>query len=918
MAVSGTLRLLTLAAIPVLFAACEAQFDPNQGRKYPCDPSSESAAQCPGGFVCGLEGFCRDRNERGDWLCQSDSDCPALEGESWHCGHPAGFDNPMRCYDRSDAGTVWCRYDAGSEDCAEGWRCGVEGRCHDQTPRAYGCNSDSDCAGGWRCSFDGTCHDTAAEGLREPLPIQRLVRERLNPELPSNPDDFSVNSDFYPGYERYSAVEDGGVSFTRLIRTGTTLDDGGIAFAIRSDVSVLPSPSAVATRYGPKNGDGVLTWVVSGDLLKDVTPALEEGGKVRTLGQVPEGAQLRYFDRLNSNQEILFAFAGNEYAAYDITADRVSPIQTLSVSGAPASFRDVTDLEIGGYQSCDGTYCHPIALATTSAGLFYAPSGSTSWLDEAGKPSSVPRFVPVHHAGLSNSACGDTAPNLGRIRAIADEVAIERLDTTDAPEILLLQWPDGAVPPAASCGDMGIEQATSCPACPSGARMDDFTLSWAQDENGEWIFAPVARCTLVTEDGGSTSGTWGSIRTSTGGCSLVEAPSSLPAVALRAPSSTPDTLDFIDRAGRPYVCGEGNGVDTFDPSECHPLMLTKAPPALMGDPASHWFMALDSEVQDGGYVTRAWRHEPSVGMVPAEREESFCLDDEHLLASVRGNPQYVFERDPANGDVVLRHAEDLDEPATVDWWDDCHDKLKPQLARLQAASSVDWSWPERPELFSYLASTPDGGTALLAAAGDRVWAGEVSNLEAPDAPAIIPVRAVPLPFARISSVTVLDHGEGSEYLRGYLLVNQRLFELVAATKERFDTREIVVPEELVAVFSDGEHGRVGTRGGNVFSLPVPVRIGQGPLAEDDPAAQDFASLNGDTFAVGVHGLYRLEKIEGSPVGVWRKLELQKWLPDDSAVASFEGARFYPLRDGLAVVTAHGVMYRLTYSPPSGE
>jgi hypothetical protein len=110
---------------------CEARIDPEVGRRYPCDPEKADPNECPGGFVCGLEGFCRDPNAEGSWLCASTSDCPQLEGRLWHCGYPNGFDDPMRCYDRADAGAVTCRYDAGSGDCAPDWKCGVDGRCHD-------------------------------------------------------------------------------------------------------------------------------------------------------------------------------------------------------------------------------------------------------------------------------------------------------------------------------------------------------------------------------------------------------------------------------------------------------------------------------------------------------------------------------------------------------------------------------------------------------------------------------------------------------------------------------------------------------------------------------------------------------------------------------------------------------------------
>src|SRR5262249_35146575 len=63
-----------------------------------------------------------------------------------------------------------CRPDAGAEQCPAGWRCGIEGRCHDRSvSAAWPCVSDADCEQGDRCGLERVCHarDAGAAWLCE-------------------------------------------------------------------------------------------------------------------------------------------------------------------------------------------------------------------------------------------------------------------------------------------------------------------------------------------------------------------------------------------------------------------------------------------------------------------------------------------------------------------------------------------------------------------------------------------------------------------------------------------------------------------------------------------------------------------------------------------------------------------------------
>jgi hypothetical protein len=77
-----------------------------------------------------------------------DAQCPA----GWRCGLEGS------CHDRSVAADYLCHADG---DCEQSWRCGLNGRCHARDVGApLQCNTDNDCEQGWRCTCCGVgiCH----------------------------------------------------------------------------------------------------------------------------------------------------------------------------------------------------------------------------------------------------------------------------------------------------------------------------------------------------------------------------------------------------------------------------------------------------------------------------------------------------------------------------------------------------------------------------------------------------------------------------------------------------------------------------------------------------------------------------------------------------------------------------------------
>ncbi|MBL9038255.1 MAG: hypothetical protein JNG84_07075 [Archangium sp.] len=139
--------------------------DPMVPGPYRCTTN----AHCTAGWQCTLDGTCVDPKTPGAYRCESNANCTA----GWHCGK-----NKV-CYSRADAGDVECRSSV-PEDCAVGWRCGLNGRCHDTDAGApYDCVVDGDCERAWRCAFNNRCLDSSSDGLLanadSGTPISRVV-----------------------------------------------------------------------------------------------------------------------------------------------------------------------------------------------------------------------------------------------------------------------------------------------------------------------------------------------------------------------------------------------------------------------------------------------------------------------------------------------------------------------------------------------------------------------------------------------------------------------------------------------------------------------------------------------------------------------------------------------------------------------
>ena len=111
--VPGRTRLSTppgwLLLIALALVGCSNRLVDGVPRLYACD-RAEGLNSCPGGWRCGLSGFCQDPTQALPYSCESSDDCSA----AWHCGAE------RLCYDRATARDRSCRENGG--DCAPSWR----------------------------------------------------------------------------------------------------------------------------------------------------------------------------------------------------------------------------------------------------------------------------------------------------------------------------------------------------------------------------------------------------------------------------------------------------------------------------------------------------------------------------------------------------------------------------------------------------------------------------------------------------------------------------------------------------------------------------------------------------------------------------------------------------------------------------
>ena len=170
-------------------------------------------------------------------------------------------------------------------------------------------------------------------------------------------------------------------------------------------------------------------------------------------------------------------------------------------------------------------------------------------------------------------------------------------------------------------------------------------------------------------------------------------------------------------------------------------------------------------------------------------------------------------------------------------------------------------------VFGTVAKTADNRTFMVMVANDALLGADLTNAGMPPAP--IEVKLVPEPQVQIRSIAVLDAtaSDGGSLFEGYVLTDNRLFTLEAATDDVWTLAQVTLTrEDPREVWADRERGRLGYEDGVVYSLPSVVPISGGVPGGK---VRDFQHHCGRSYALTETGLYRLESTAAA-LGEWKQ------------------------------------------------
>jgi hypothetical protein len=801
---------------------------------------------------------CEDLQSGREYPCSRDAGVEQC-AEGWACGIDG------RCHSATEGSAIACALDS---DCATGWRCGLNGLCHDATvTAAYECASDSDCSGGWRCTCCSqvrTCH---APGIGAPYPCRTAA---------------DCEASWSCGPEGLCHDPDAGTPYPC---TDDSQCGGGWRCGLEG-LCIDWRPEAL--RPGLYEGPLDESRLNPATLSKPELVSASDFGELPD--DVPDAGSFSVFAHGTLTHVVCVPSAASAFAA-SITLDAGTP-RAIAALGARSYFVD--DLGLGVMLATpDGGLLQRFAfgggttrLRTGSgdAGVFVAGLGDGGvWVLDArsGVSTALPSLtrldggsqelfdiavlpdepfilaaaeegVFVSHAwgawqpapffGLPNAQCGD-GPDGGDTWRVRGIDAMRGYGGPLNFAFLSERWPgDGGLERfvlgatrLGSCPAQDVAYGCPEPVCAEGEPVTDFNF------NNAWC------------------------RPADGGSDIYRGLTACPFVTLDPPL-----------AGDSVSGHSGNGyVARADPAG-HVAMvgpevrLFTAPrtSALLRAGTQRWMTspsALNNTTSDN------WFEQPGVGFIPATlglTEPSALFTQPHyplpfVPALVFGD--HLDQAFAAQGafSAITGHVYDVSSGALA----------------LTATFDVATGTPT---------SAVIDGQRIIAAFGDRLVAGPIGGT--------LEVRIAPRAFDPIRSIA-FSGGDG------YALTGTGLFHVVSVTPQQWTADDVTVPDgERVGVWLDGQAGRLGYSDGTVLALPSRVTLSQ-PLPSGGPVVQ-YAQLCGQPIALAHGGLYRL----GSN-GTWKLEPLPTLGPD----RTFDTGRIDVEGDSLLVSTGGGTLVRL--APP---
>lgn len=826
-----------------------------EGREFECT-SDADCVDTPNWF-CGLEQRCKERAAPRTRACRDSSECAT----DWRCGPTSQPDGGV-CVDTSTGSAAFCRTDAGQADCFGGWRCGADERCFD--PAVEGerpCSSDDDCAQAkdYRCNalVPRSCVKLSDDALRATSAFTgslTIDSPRLVPESRSG-----ALGTFRP----FGAIES-----RYFISDGGLFESGGKLLGVQPAGTLPPGATQIALSRDSK-------YILAGTQLTRRTAAGEE---TTTL---PSGQQwaLRSIG-VNADPDVrqvtgVVAFSATEIRYYS-DARALNAVQNIALPNVVTALRDFSDFTPG-----NGT---TTLLASGREGLFVSellPDGG--FRDLTGGVANSAFWVAIGDSVLQNKALAcrgpgwkDTLPTPGRIAATSGYALVELVQAGAASQFTALKWDSDTIVGTSDCQTSGPERflhSSPTAVCSATARW----LKALRSESGN----PDPR--FLVECGDQTTLSRAAIDvsdTADGGIALQSA----------APDDSPLALFPDEARGELTTAVSTTGVLVeCDPLTCEPAMFT-GPTKFLGGGADAGIHAVDVDGrlyfgQSELGPERVGRFVSTKILFPNEPQAP-VVGDETLMIDVAGSELFLRR---------LSGSQTLPATSGPGSFENATDVIA--LLRSGAANA-----------FAVKARSRSGAELIIAAAGDRIWAGTFG------APADrIQVRVVPFPLGRITSLTVEQPAAGEVQLSGYVLVQDRVFSITADTLTRWRSQELTLPlpeESTVGVWSDKDRSRVTFAHGQTFSLPSMVELTRGAHSATFRQVVGFC---GTGWARSSSEVYRLEQgASAQEPGEWRSVTLPFNRPVD-ATTRYSNGYLLPAGNSLYVSDSVGNIVRITES-----
>jgi hypothetical protein len=830
--------------------------NPQLGRPLPCDAQHA----CPGGWRCGVIGQCFDPDAGAALPCQSEQDCP----NAWHCG--AG---PV-CYELATATSVACRLDAGT-DCAPGWRCGLEARCHlEDAGLPLLCVQDSDCEHAWRCDATGHCADATLDALRSTATTGTVVVTPVPSFVPDDVQALSISASTSPPFgpaQLAAFVGDGGLTVVAFdIRSTQSFDAGAGQPRVAGMVAHAAATGvrAVSAQQAP------LVWTAtSTQLIGSLFQAPDQLRQTYTLAPGFAVSRFRLLDHA-----VLAAF--DEHHVVTLSdAGTLTPVYT-SPTGSTGLITDVGILRAHVRRPDAGVGSETqVFVVLTSAGVLASPWDGTQVTGE---------WVPV---------------------GFGDGVQLTELAPTpsSASGVALLLEHDAS--------GQGVVQTLSSGPLPAG---------------GGWLEAPYAPGKALVAQGVAWSacagdavgltadqpGGWWAVHCVADGGAVVHL-ASTSASATYAPIDVPlrdgftfarDNSEVLAHAGRGAALV---GTDTNSGGDTGFPMV----PVAAGEPIDRIF----GKASAPGVMTRPSQADAAqcaqglLDYCQASVAPVLCATGNTSWLWCRPAPSTPLSRVTGQPDMALVDLRTQQTPVPFAIYR--VDPTSPDdLSRgVVATSALDFGDVGA----TATARTFDGGLQMFVGATDHLYWGDLSAPDTayPDGlanPSAFHFAVVPQPGATITSVAGLEGAGapdgGTHFAEGYLVASGRVHHFTADNAVVWvSDLEAITTAEAVAVWADGRRGRVAFRDGSVFGLPSRVPLSE-PVSPGASTVLALESMCGQTFALTTLGLFQL-RTSSAPLATWERIDLG--LPD----SALRGGQLVAEEAGLFLALPGNASRRLT-------